>query len=297
MRKRLLRVGLRLTLALASPAAALAHDSWLERRDTPPPGLPATTVELALTTGELFPISQTPIAAASLTQRACQSTTGRQVALRPGRASASALSLHARAAEGPRANGAPDALHTCWVQTEAFDVQVADHLVPVYLREIGAPEPVRQAWAEMQQLGQPWIERYTKHARISFEAQAEVEPQTDSLGAPPMALDIEIEAMSALRAGQQLHFRVLRDGVPLAHQAVELRGAMSRLGLWRRTDAEGRASVPLLFAGRWVLRAVDLRPAPGRPGQWESRFVTHAFSARAAASSAPAPEAAPPPTR
>ncbi len=285
----------------------MAHDSWLERRGTPTPGLPATSVELALTTGELFPASQTPIAAASLTQRGCLSTSGRQVALQPGRASASALSLHARVAEGPRAaDGAPDALHTCWVQTEAFDVQVADHLVPVYLREIAAPETVRLAWAEMQRLGRPWIERYTKHARISFEAPAEVDARPDAPNAPaapPMALDIEIEGVSTLRAGQVLHFRVLRDGEPLAHQAVELRGAMTRLGLWRRTDAEGRASVPLLLAGRWVLRAVDLRPAPGRPGQWVSRFVTHAFSAQAAAAGAsasmpaPAPEGAPPSTR
>jgi len=294
-----------MTLALASPAAALAHDSWLERRGTPIPGAPATSVELALTTGELFPAAQTPIAAASLTQRGCLSTSGRPVALQPGRASASALSLHARVAEDPRADRAPDALYTCWVQTEAFDVQVADHLVPVYLREIAAPEPVRLAWAEMQRLGQPWIERYTKHARISFEAPfeapAEVDARPDAPAAPPMALDIEIESVGTLRVGQVLHFRVLRDGEPLADQAVELRGAMSRLGLWRRTDAEGRASVPLLFVGRWVLRAVDLRPGPGRPGQWVSRFVTHAFSAQAAAArapaSAPTTEGAPPSTR
>jgi hypothetical protein len=110
-----------------------------------------------------------------------------------------------------------------------------------------------------------------------------------------MALDIEIDDAGHLRAGQTLRFRVWRDGRPLAGQAVELRGEASRFGLWRRTDAEGRASVPLPWAGRWLLRATDLRPVPGRVGHWDSRFVTHAFSAGPPAAEPPGPPAPPQP--
>ncbi|MBI5717976.1 MAG: DUF4198 domain-containing protein [Burkholderiales bacterium] len=270
-----------------APTAALAHDTWLEQR----PGR-AGQVELALSTGALFPAAQTGIAAASLVDRGCLAAPGRRLPLRAGAALASALTLHTAPRRG-------ETITACWVQTEAFDVEVPAALVPTYLREIAAPDSIRQAWAEQQGQGLPWRERYTKHARISWAAPAAAGPATHSPHsaqsprssppptAPAMALDIEIEDARAPRAGETLRFRVLRDGQALAGQAVELRGEMSRFGLWRRTDAEGRASVPVPFAGRWVLRATDLRALPGQPGHWQSRFVTHAFSAAPAVPAAP----------
>lgn len=258
---------------------ALAHDTWLEQR----PGGAAGQVELALTTGTLFPAAESGTPAASLVDRGCVAISGKRVRLAIGSSTPSALGLRATPQRG-------DALRHCWVQTEAFEVEVPAALVAVYLREIGAAEPMHEAWAEQQRLAQPWLERYTKHARISFRAPAGsavaasaaaapgTTPAPTPPAAPPMAFDIEIDAVATLMPGQAVSFRVLRDGLPLAGQAVELRGDLSRLGLWRRTDAEGRASVPLPFAGRWVLRATDLRSVPGRPGHWESRFVTHTFT-------------------
>lgn len=261
-------------LAALVPAVAAAHDTWLEQRPAP-----AGNVELALTSGELFPTAQTSIAASSLIDSGCVSASGRRVLLRAGQAGPSALTLHAAPHSG-------DPVAACWVQTESFDVELPARLVPIYLREIAAPESVRRAWAAHQQQGLPWLERYTKHARISLSGQPGTPSPLASSAASPspspaMALDVEIEEVGRLRAGDTLRFRVLRDGEPLAGQAVELRGDMSRLGLWRQTDSEGRASVPVPFAGRWVLRATDLRPVPGRAGHWESRFVTHAFSVEA----------------
>lgn len=266
-----------------SSSPALAHDTWLEQRS----GGAAGQVELALTTGTLFPAAESGTPAASLVDRGCVAASGKRVRLATGGATPSALALHAR----PQRN---DPLRHCWVQTEAFEVEVPAALVPVYLREIGAAEPMLEAWAEQQRLALPWLERYTKHARISFRAPTGSTMAANAAAAtaasattaaapappavPPMAFDIEIDAVATLLPGQTVAFRVLRDGQPLAGQAVELRGDLSRLGLWRRTDAEGRASVPLPFAGRWVLRATDLRSVPGRPGHWESRFVTHTFS-------------------
>lgn len=246
---------------LASPVRA--HDTWLEQK-----AAANGRVELALSTGALFPRAETAIAAEFLLERGCRDRRGRSVALRPGRQDAHALALHAK----PRAGSA---IASCWVQTAEFEVEVAPALVPTYLREIGAAPDLWQAWRRQQQAGLPWRERYSKHARITLEPSTPPAPQT---AAPPMAMEIEIEPPAdALRAGEVLSWRVLRDGQPLAGQAVELRGDESRLGVWRRTDADGRASVTLPWAGRWVLRATDLR-ADARPGHWTSRFVTHAFA-------------------
>lgn len=251
-------------LAVALPLVAAAHDTWLETREAPP-----GRVELALTTGELFPTAQTAVAARSLVDRGCLSSSGRRVPLQAAAASPTALTLRAAV---PAQGGT---IGQCWVQTEAFDVEVPQNLVATYLREIAAPEDVRRTWAEHVRHGLPWQERYTKHARISLGEPQDSAPVAN---ATPMALDIVIDTARPWRAGEALHFQMLRDGLPLAGQAVELRGEASRFGLWRRTDAEGRASVPVPFPGRWVLRATDLRPRAGRPGHWESRFVTHAFS-------------------
>lgn len=280
------------------PASAGAHDTWLETPALSNVAGSKGRISLALTTGALFPEAETPVAAASLVSRGCLTAGGRRVPLRSGEQTPSSLRLHADVRPG-------EAAATCWVQTEAFEVELPDELVPTYLREIAAPADVQATWAEAQRQGIAWQERYTKHARISLPLPPPPAPGAgrtagsaaahgpgDAAGAGmasagPMALDIEIEGVGRLRAGQTLRFRVLRNGRPLAGQAVELRSDASRFGLWRRTDAEGRASVPLPWAGRWLLRATDLRPVPGRIGHWDSRFVTHAFSAGAADPASP----------
>jgi uncharacterized GH25 family protein len=74
-----------------------------------------------------------------------------------------------------------------------------------------------------------------------------------------------------------LQFQVLRDGQPLPDFAVEMRNERSPLGLWRKTDAQGRVSIAAPLPGRWVLRGTDLRLSESEPDLWVSRFVTLAF--------------------
>ena len=88
-----------------------------------------------------------------------------------------------------------------------------------------------------------------------------------------MAMDIVWEQASS--AGNS--FVVLRDGQSLAGFAVELQSAYAAVGIWRRTDAQGRISLPTLPAGRWLLRGTDLRRSDAQPDTWDSRFVTLAF--------------------
>jgi len=85
------------------------------------------------------------------------------------------------------------------------------------------------------------------------------------------------------RRGDSAGFQLLRDGAPLADFAVELRHERAPVGVWLRSDAQGRVQTRLPLAGRWVLRGTDLRPSSERPGTWDSRFVTLAFDVAAAA--------------
>jgi hypothetical protein len=75
-------------------------------------------------------------------------------------------------------------------------------------------------------------------------------------------------------------FRVLRDGQPLPGFAVEFRTERSRLGIWRRTDAEGRVVFAPPLDGAWVLRGIDLRLSDRVPDTFDSRFVTLAFEVK-----------------
>jgi hypothetical protein len=263
-------------LALAT-GAATAHDSWFE---TLPVAAGGAAV-LALGTGNQFPAQETGIEARYLTLRGCRRadlpTPGAApLALKALRNTPTSLVLQA-----PRGAG------TCWVQLAPFDVEVAPDKVPVYLKEIQASPEIRATWAAMAARGLPWRERYTKHARIE-------------LGVPgalpaPIGLDLHIEnAASFVRVGTNISVQALRDGQPLPDLALELRSENSPLGIWRRTDAQGRISVAAPLPGRWLLRGVDLRVAAADPDRWDSRFVTLAFDvAPAAAPTSPSPSLSP----
>ncbi len=244
--------GVLLTLAAAGPAGA--HDTWFQ--PLPGPGAP----QLALGTGNQFPVQEVPVGAASLVQSGCRGSDGIAAPLRVQRETATALRLRA-----PRADAS-----TCWGQQTGFDVELPADKVALYLREINPPAWVRVEWARLQAAGLPWKERYAKHARIELRgASGPAQPVA-------MAMDVVLDER-ALRVGQTLGFQVLRDGQPLPDQTVELRGDMSPLGIWRRTDAEGRAHINLPLAGRWVLRGTDLRRSDSVPDQFESRFFNLAF--------------------
>lgn len=241
-------------LALAHAGPAGAHDTWFQ--PVPSRGAP----ELALGTGNQFPVQEVPVGATSLVASGCRGHDGRVSRLRVLREAPTALRLRASATDAG----------TCWAQQSSFEVELQADLVALYLREIHPPDWVRAEWARLQAAGLPWKERYAKHARIELRgASGAAEPV-------PMAMDVLLDERSP-RAGQMLGFQVLRDGRPLADQAVELRGDSSPLGIWRRTDADGRAQVLLPLAGRWVLRGTELRRSDSAPDQFESRFFNLAF--------------------
>lgn len=252
--------------ALAGSAAA--HDTWFERLASDPPG----QVRLALGTGNRFPQHEFTVGAASLQRGACRNGTGTpgNVALNAVKDTAKAVILSA--------NLSPTGAITCWAQQQAFEVQIAPEIVPVYFQDIHATQAIRDSWAEMQARGVTWKERYVKHARIELAG-----PEGEAVPATPvdMGMDVLLESgLQALRPNDPLQFVVLRDGQPLPDLPVELRSDLSPIGIWKKTDAQGRLSFQPPLAGHWILRGTDLRLSTSVPDTWESRFVTLAFEVR-----------------
>lgn len=261
--------------AVCSAGAAAAHDTWFQPL---PPAAPGDA-RLALGTGNRFPLQEFTVGAASLARQGCTARTdgAQPVALEAVRDTDRALHLRARA----RPAGA--AL-SCWAQQQAFEVEIKPETVAVYFAEIRPDDAVRAAWDEMRARGVPWKERYTKHARIELPGRL----STPTPAAPSgMDMDVLLDASAGPpRAGDTLGFQVLRDGRPLAGLSVQLRNDLSPVGLWGRTDADGRVAFRVPLAGRWLLRGTDLRLSDSVPDTWESRFVTLAFSV----GEGPAPE-------
>jgi len=262
--------------------ASKAHDSWFE-----PQTGPRGERLLALGTGNQFPVQETAIGREYLSVNGCEGTVPLLplLPLLPLRYTDTALLM-----------AVPAGATTCWLQLQAFEVTVPPDTVPLYFKEINASAEVRATWARWQARGLPWRETYTKHARAlisdgptadgaskpmpSTNANANASATTVSAlpGPSPLGMDLRLlPTRLPLRVGDSITVEVQRDGKPLPGQAIELRGDSSPLGIWRRSDAQGRFSVTLPLAGRWVLRGVDLRVSTNEPEAWDSRFITFNF--------------------
>ncbi len=264
-----LHVPLLCALVLAAARAA-AHDTWFQPEGADAQG----RALLALGTGNRFPVQETAIGAEYLVRTGC----GAAGALAPVGLRDSALLLRTPAA---------DAGLSCWAQSQPFDVTLTPERVAVYLKEIGAPPWVHAAWQAQRARGLAWHERYAKHARIEIQGD-------DPREAPPsgMAMDARPLGASARRqVGDTLTVELTRDGAPLPGMAVEFRHERAPVGLWQRSDAQGRVTLRLPLAGRWVLRGTELRRAADDPERWDSRFVTLAFEVVSQAASSVSPKA------
>jgi hypothetical protein len=235
---------------LALPAAA--HDTWFEpRRDG----------TLALGTGNRFPVMELAVDDQYFARRGCIGNDGAaKKSLDKQRFTDSATLLRAGA----------DAA-ACFVQLDAFDVELPEDKIAVYFKEIRPSAAVLAAWQQMRARGLPFRERYIKSARVELTAAAASRP----VGMVMDALRLAPEG--AIKVGSEAEFQILRDGRPLADFNVELVNERSPIGLWHRTDAQGRIRARLPLPGRWVLRGTDLRVAASDADRWESWFVTYAF--------------------
>ena len=246
-----------LLLALVGGAAD-AHDTWFEP-------LPATAygeVTLALGTGNRFPLYDQGVDVKYLAQSGCRVGAGAPRALSAVRYDDKRTVLRTRAVDA--------AALTCWVQLDPFEFELPPDRIPVYFKEIRPSAEVLAAWDALRARGLPFVERYTKSARIDG---AEASP----LPTGTLMDVLRVAPAGALAVGTEARFQVLREGRPLANFPVELINERSPIGLWQRTDAQGFVSARLPLPGRWVLRGTDLRLSTADPTRWESQFITYAF--------------------
>jgi len=242
------------SLALAACVAAHAHDTWfaLDSEGT-----------LSLSTGNRFPVADQGVDTKYFARSGCRAGGGAAQALDKLRYTDKATVLRTKL-DG-------NAAFTCFVQLEPFEFELPADKIEIYFKEIRPGAAVLDAWAGLKARGLPFLEKYTKSARIDVGAVAAPVPTGT-------AMDVLRSAPSGVIAvGAEATFQVLRDGRPLPDFPVELINERSPIGLWHRTDAQGRVTARLPLPGRWLLRGTDLRLSNSDPTRWESQFITYAF--------------------
>ena len=245
-----------------SLTSALAHDTWFE----PQPATERGEAVFALGTGNQFPAFDTPVRLDSIKAAGCGDTAGRSVPLRWMADQATRVLMRST-----RPLAAGTAL-SCLARLAPAEVTIDNEAtVQVYLKEVQASDATRARWDQLRAKGTVWKESYTKLARFMTNGNL-------ASGDTSQGLDVRVENSNPnLRKGDTLQVQILRDGQPLAGQAMELRNDLSPIGIWRKSDDQGRISFPLPLATRWLLRGVDLRPAPNAPERWDSHFLSLAF--------------------
>jgi uncharacterized GH25 family protein len=162
---------------------------------------------------------------------------------------------------------------TVWVTLKPRMIELTEKQVTEYFDEIGASAAVRKAWSEGGP-GRRWRELYTKHAKTIVRVGALAD---DRSWREPVGQRLEIVPESdptALRAGDKLLVRVLKDGKPIAGFAVNPIHDRKHIDGPRLTGEDGRVSVELTSSGRWLLSGTDLRRSSRENVDWESDFAT-----------------------
>jgi hypothetical protein len=246
------RVGI---AAMALACSAAAHDTWFE---------PLADGSLALGTGNRFPVTELAVDDQYFVKSGCKAADGSARALDKLRFTDTTTLLR------PKGRRGAEAL-SCFMQLKPFDIDLPPDRIEVYFKEIRPSAEVLAAWEGLKARGLPFREHYTKSARIDLGADALPQPVGTAMDA------LRVSPRGVLAVGTQAEFQVLRDGKPLPDFPVELINERSPVGLWHRTDSEGRIRAKLPLPGRWILRGTDLHLAATDATRWESQFITYAF--------------------
>jgi len=144
-----------------------------------------------------------------------------------------------------------------------------------YLAEEGL-DGVLAARAARGAGGEPGRERFSRCAKALLRVG-------ESAAAPdrPVGLRLELIAEAdpyALAGGGELPLALLFEGAPLAGSLVEAYGPGGRRRA-ARSGVDGRVRFDLDAAGRWLVTAVHMVPAPAASGaDWESVWASLAFA-------------------
>jgi uncharacterized GH25 family protein len=259
---------------MVGPASspAQAHDTWLlpaqARVD------PGASVMLGMTSGMDFPQDESAIDADRVDR------SGVRVGGSDGDFSRRDAGEHSLrlAVELPRAGVA-----TAWIDLKPRTIDLTPGDVAHYLDEIGAPPAVLARWQAMPE-PRRWRESYRKHVKTFVRVG---DGAGDRSWAEPVGSALELVPEvdpTALRTGNTLNVRLLRDGAPAAGLTVAVVRAGDSTAVHRQTGADGRASFPLEREGWYLVRSTDVRPATAKDLDWESDFATLTLEVTGAAS-------------
>ena len=252
-------------LIIAVASCALAHDTWL----TPDRFVVerGSVVTLDLTSGMAFPALDTPIKPERIDSAQCR-LAGHRFELKDYSSAPKSLEFKARLSYSGVA--------TMWVELKPRALVLTTRLVKEYLDEIGAPDVIRQQWANAKR-PRRWREVYTKHSKTFVRAG---DVLSDRSWEEPVGMRLELvpeKDPTALRPGDELTVRVLKNGAPLQSLSVGIVREGDSKGRIQKTDAEGRVTFRLDREGRWLVRGTELRKASQAALDWESDFTTLTF--------------------
>lgn len=253
-------------LALA-PAAAAAHDFWIQPSAFRVPAGAATPMTLQVGHGADRQRSRIP--ARRILRLAAVAPDGSRRDQRPS------LDLGGPAADGTLAFQTAGG-HVVLLET---DNGGRSHLSGDRFRAYALEEGLTPALAEPLGQAEIW-ERYSRSAKAIVQV-GDGGPQAQVVAPVGLPLEITPEAVPHTASGATgLPVRVLHHGRPLAgalvkltdldHDAVPLET--------RRTDAEGRARFTLPARGRWLLNVVWTSRLPeGEDAAFETIFSSLSF--------------------
>ena len=164
------------------------------------------------------------------------------------------------------------------LDTQPFTITLSADTFNAYLREEGLERVLAQRKATGQD-AQPGRERYRRHVKTLLR----VGDQSDASFGVRAGQTLEIVPLAdpqRLRPGGPLSLQVLFNGAPLEGALVKVwnqRGAQLNV-LRTRTDAAGRSTTTLPWAGVWMASVVHMVPTTDGQGQdWDSHWGNLTF--------------------
>ena len=241
--------------------AVSAHDTWLVPRV--PNVSPGADTWLDLTSGMSFPQLDTSINPDRVDVARCR-LSDKVEELSERKNLAKALSLAVKFKDS--------GIATCWAELKPRQLELTPSQVEEYFKEIDATPAVRKAWGVMKG-PKHWREVYVKHAKTFIAAGS----KKDNSWSEPVGMSLEIVPESdptSLRASDDLVVRVVKDGRPFKDFRVGIVFEGNKDISFQATDDNGRVTFRLKRAGKYLLRATDLRQSTKPDLEWESDFTT-----------------------
>jgi uncharacterized GH25 family protein len=271
---------------LLAAACLAAHDTWLvpERFRVEP----YQTVKVALNTSEDFPTSE----AAPTPDRVARFAvvTRMTSAKHPEIALTSTVENTTEPATNYRVEGKSlvaevlpgEGLTMVLAVTHPRLIVLKPEIFKEYLTEEGLADIVAARAARGQDKADG-RERYSKITKLALCAAEEGGADFRQ----PLDLRVEIvpeDNPCVLHTGGTLRVRILFKGQPLAGKWVGAGYAGvhgHKYPVWVKTDAEGRATIPLDRPGGWFVRTLHMIPSTEfEDADWQSWFSTFTFEVR-----------------